>query len=66
MAFVKFASSIIVIIFLQLLCAANMEIISWIIVFFPLIIYTYLTVILLNVFGTNPGPMLKQFEVNKI
>ncbi len=63
MALIKFVCSIILIVFLQLLCSAHMEIIAWIIVFIPLIIYTYMTVLLFSVFGANPTPILKQFEV---
>ena len=66
MAFAKFVSSIIVILFLQLLCVSGLEIISWIIVFLPLMIYTYTTFVLYSVFGDNPNKAIKQFEVNKI
>jgi hypothetical protein len=40
-----------------------MEMIAWVIVFIPLIIYSYMTFLLFSVFGTNPDPVLKQFEV---
>jgi hypothetical protein len=63
LAFVKFICYFIVVLFLQLLCVSNMEIISWIIVFLPLIIYSYVTLVLYFVFGTNPEPALKQYEV---
>jgi hypothetical protein len=63
MALVKFMCSIVMIVFLQLLCSAHMEIIAWIIVFVPIIIYTYMTLLLFFVFGTNPAPAIKQFEV---
>ena len=63
LAFVKFVSYFIVVLFLQLLCVSNMEIVSWIIVFLPLIIYSYVTLVLYFVFGTNPEPALKQYEV---
>ena len=63
LAFVKFISYFVVVLFLQLLCISNMEIISWIIVFLPLIMYTYMTVLIYFIFGTNPEPALKQYEV---
>jgi hypothetical protein len=63
MALVKFFCSIVVILFLQLLCAAHMEIIAWVIVFLPIIIYSYMTFLLFFVFGTNPTSAIKQFEV---
>jgi hypothetical protein len=63
MALMKFICSIIVIVFLQLLCSAHMEIIAWVIVFLPLIIYSYMTFLLFFVFGTDPSPAIKQFEV---
>lgn len=66
MALAKFVSSIIFISFLQLLCVSGMEIISWIIVFLPLMIYTYTTFVIYLVFGNNPTTAIKQFEVNKI
>lgn len=63
LAFVKFICYFVVVLFLQLLCISNMEIISWIIVFLPLIMYTYMTVLIYFIFGTNPAPAIKQFEV---
>lgn len=63
LAFVKFICYFIVVLFLQLLCVAKMEILSWIIVFLPLIFYTYTTFLLYHVFGSNPEPALKQYEI---
>lgn len=63
LAFVKFICYIVVILFLELLCVSGMEMISWIIVFLPLIFYTYTTVLLYFVFGPNPETNLKQYEV---
>jgi hypothetical protein len=40
-----------------------MEIIGWLIVFLPLIIYTYMTVILFFVFGTHPEEAVRRFEI---
>ncbi len=63
MALMKFISSMIMILFLQMLCIARMEIVAWIIVFLPLIIYSYMTFLLFFVFGTDPTPAIKQFEI---
>jgi hypothetical protein len=63
LALVKFISYFVIVLFLELLCVSGMEIISWIIVFLPLIFYTYTTFLLYFVFGTNPEPALKQYEV---
>ena len=63
MAFLKLFCSIVIILFLQLLCSAHMEIIAWVIVFLPLIIYSYMTFLLFFVFGTDPAPAIKQFEI---
>jgi len=63
MALLKMLCSIVMIVFLQLLCSAHMEIIAWLLVFLPLIIYSYMTFLLFFVFGTNPVPSIKQFEI---
>jgi len=63
LALVKFLSYFVIVLFLELLCVSGMEIVSWIIVFLPLIFYTYTTFLLYFVFGTNPEPALKQYEV---
>lgn len=39
---------------LQLLCNMGMSVISWIIVFVPFIMFTYITAIIMFVFGINP------------
>jgi len=52
-----FTQTIICIIFtcmLQLLCTANMSIIAWILVFIPIILYTYMVIIIYLVFRMNP------------
>jgi hypothetical protein len=66
MAFLKLFCSVVMILFLQLLCSAHMEIIAWVIVFLPLIVYSYMTFLLFFVFGTDPSVAIKQYEVNKI
>ena len=49
--------SIICIIFtciLQIFCNANLSIVSWILVFIPIIMYTYMVLLILMVFRLNP------------
>ena len=49
--------SIICIIFtciLQIFCNANLSIVSWILVFTPIIMYTYMVLLILMVFRLNP------------
>jgi len=62
-ALLKSILAILVICLLEALCLSNMEIISWVIVFMPLIIYSYMTLIIFFVFGTNPTEKMKRYEV---
>lgn len=39
---------------LQLLCVADMSVISWLLVFIPIIMYTYMVLIIFLVFRMNP------------
>ena len=66
MAFLKLFCSIVMILFLQLLCSAHMEIIAWVIVFLPLIVYSYMTLLLFFVFGNDPSPAIKQYEIKNL
>tara|TARA_A100001015_G_C14934710_1_gene689935 strand:- start:707 stop:1396 length:690 start_codon:yes stop_codon:yes gene_type:complete len=50
---------------LQLLCMKGMTIVSWIIVFIPFILFTYITGIILYVFGLKPKPENQQYDVVK-
>ena len=63
LALLKAVLSILMVCLLQALCVTNMEIISWVIVFMPLIIYTYMTLIIYFVFGLDPSPKIRQFEI---
>jgi len=63
MALLKLLCSVAIIVFIQLLCSAQMQVVAWILVFLPLIIYSYMTFLLFFVFGTNPTPSIKQFEI---
>jgi hypothetical protein len=62
-AFLKVIVSVVIIALLQILCLADLSVIAWILVFLPLIIYTYMTVIVFFVFGLNPKEKVKKFEV---
>ena len=62
-AFVKVMIGFIIASLLQVLCASGLDIISWMIVFLPLIIYTYMTVILYSAFGLNPDKNMKRYEI---
>ena len=47
---------------LQIFCNANMSIISWLLVFVPIILYTYMVIIIYLVFRMNPDSK-KQYLV---
>jgi len=49
---------------LQLLCMRGLNIVSWIIVLIPFIFYTYMMILLYNVFGLEPSDEMQQFLVN--
>ena len=53
-AFIKTIIMIVFSVVLQLLCMKGLSIISWIIVFIPFILFTYITAIIMFVFGLNP------------
>ena len=50
---------------LQVFCMQNMKIISWLLVFIPIILYTYTTLIIFFVFGTNPSDRVKSYVVSE-
>lgn len=60
-AFIKTIVMIVFSVVLQLLCMKGLSIISWIIVFIPFILFTYITAVIMFVFGLNPD----QTEFNK-
>jgi len=63
-ALVKLIIGIIFTIILQLLCMQNMKIISWLLVFIPIILYTYTTLIIFFVFGINPKDRIQQYIIS--
>lgn len=62
-AFAKMIIGFIITSLLQVLCLSGLGIISWMIVFLPLIIYTYMTIIIYAAFGINPEKQMKRFEI---
>jgi hypothetical protein len=53
-AFLKFIVMIVFAVILNILCSVNLTIISWFLVFIPFIFMTFITSVLLFVFGLNP------------
>lgn len=49
---------------LQVFCLQNLKVIAWLLVFIPLIMYTYTTMIIFFVFGTNPAERVKSYVVD--
>jgi ABC-type bacteriocin/lantibiotic exporter with double-glycine peptidase domain len=47
---------------LQILCNAELSLISWILVFIPIIMYTYMVLIIFMVFRLNPDTV-KQYLI---
>lgn len=63
-ALVQLLLGILMTLLLQVICMRGMTIFSWIIVFLPFIFYTYMMILLYNVFGIEPSDEMKQFLVN--
>ena len=49
---------------LQICCLANLTIIAWVLVFIPVILYTYMTLIIFLVFKLNPNAV-NQYLIKK-
>ncbi len=54
-AFFKFIVMVIMTLLLNILCSRGLNIISWLIVFIPFILMTYITAVLMYVFGLSPS-----------
>jgi hypothetical protein len=63
LAFAKMIIGILIGILLNVLCIIDLDVIAWIIVFLPLIIYTYMTLIIYFAFGTTPEITMKRYEI---
>lgn len=48
---------------LQILCMKGLQIIAWLIVFIPIIMYTYTSIIVFSVFGLNPSDRIKHYVI---
>ncbi len=64
-AFAKMIIGFIITSLLQVLCLSGLDILAWMIVFLPLIIYTYMTIVVYAAFGVNPETTMKRFEVTE-
>ena len=64
-AILQLLTGIMMTLLLQVLCMRGMTILSWIIVFIPFIFYTYMMVLLYNVFGVEPSEKVKRFLVTQ-
>ena len=63
-ALVKLMIGLLFTLILQSFCMQNMKMISWLLVFIPIILYTYTTLIIFFVFGTNPSSRVKSYVVS--
>ncbi len=64
MAMMAVVLAVLVVLCIQILCLSGLGLIAWILVFMPLIVYTYMGFLLFVIFGTDPKPALKKYEVN--
>ena len=64
-AIVKFIIMIIFTIILNMLCNKGLSIISWIVVFLPFIMLTYITSIILFVFNLEPNPDNLDYKIKE-
>jgi len=63
LALLKSVLALVMICLLELLCIVKLHLLAWILVFMPLILYSYMTLIIFFVFGLDPTPKMKQFLV---
>ena len=63
-AFIKFIVMIVFTILLNILCKQGLSVISWFIVMLPFIMMTFITTLLLFVFGLNPKSGKLNYTVN--
>jgi len=63
LALLKVVLSVVMICLLELLCIVKLHLLAWILVFLPLIIYSYMTLIIFFVFGLDPSPKMKQYII---
>ncbi len=63
MAMMFLVVSILAVLCIQILCLSGLGLIAWIVVFMPLIVYSYMGFLLFVIFGTDPKPAMKQYQV---
>ena len=63
-AFIKFIVMIIFTLTLNILCDQGLSVISWFIVMLPFVMMTFITTLLLFVFGLNPKSGKLDYNVN--
>ena len=63
-AILQFLIGLLMTCLLQLLCFKGLTIVSWIIVFIPFITYTYMMILLFNVFGLQPSETMQRYVVS--
>lgn len=62
-AFFKMIVMIVFTLLLNILCKSGLTIVSWLIVFIPFILMTYITAVLLFVFGLSPSSSENKYSV---
>ena len=62
-AFAKMIIGFMIVSLLQVLCLSDLGVLAWMIVFLPLIIYTYMTIVIYAAFGIDPEKNMKRFEI---
>ena len=63
LALLKVVLSLLMVCLLEMLCILKLHVVAWVLVFMPLILYSYMTLIIFSVFGLDPSPKMKQFLV---
>jgi hypothetical protein len=63
LALLKVVLAILMVCLLEMLCILKLHVVAWVLVFMPLILYSYMTLIIFSVFGLDPSPKMKQFLV---
>ena len=62
-AFLKTLVMVLMTLVLNILCSRNLTLVAWLIVFIPFILMTYITSLLLFVFGLSPSKEDQEYEV---
>ncbi len=65
-AFLKTIVMIIMTLILNMLCSRELSLVAWLIVFIPFILMTYITSLLLFVFGLSPSDKNQDFTITPL